>query len=105
MFGLRAAVPTGFVLAPLIGVVTLLPGPAAAQTNPVSELKIGGLAHDVGFLDHHVEGGAAVNVELLFNSPDLLSLYRLAAPACRRRHQYQRQNERRLFRGRPPGSC
>ena len=72
MSGLRAAVSTGLVLAALIGAAMLLPGPAMAQTNPVSELKIGGLAHDVGLFDHHVEGGADVNVELLFNSPDLL---------------------------------
>src|SRR4051794_41882589 len=72
MSGLRAAVSTGLVLAALIGAAMLLPGPAMAQTNPVSELKIGGLAHDVGLFDHHVERGADVNVELLFNSPDLL---------------------------------
>jgi lipid A 3-O-deacylase len=72
MSGLRAGVPTGLVLAALIGAAMLLPGPAMAQTNPVGELKIGGLAHDVGLFGHHVEGGADVNVELLFNSPDLL---------------------------------
>ena len=72
MSGSRAAVSTGVVLAVLIGAAMLLPGPAMAQTNPVGELKVGGLAHDIGLGDRHVEGGADVNLELLFNSPDLL---------------------------------
>ena len=32
------------------------------------------LAHDVTFLGRHVEKGADVNLEILFNSPDLLSV-------------------------------
>ena len=52
--------------------VALCPGIAAAQMALVDEVKIGGLAHDVGFLTHHVEGGADVNVEILFRSPDFL---------------------------------
>jgi lipid A 3-O-deacylase len=68
----RNATGTGLVLAALVGAVTILPATAAAQTKIVDELKIGGLAHDVGFLGHHVEGGADVNVEMLFTSPDLL---------------------------------
>ena len=52
----------------------LAPGPAAAQTNPIDEVKIGGLSHDVGFLGHHVESGPDINVEMLFTSPDLLSV-------------------------------
>ena len=72
MFGWRAAIPRGSVFAALVGALALLPGPAAAQLRVVDEFKIGGLAHDVGFLGHHVEGGADVNVELLFTSPDLL---------------------------------
>ena len=46
--------------------------PASAQTKLVDELKVGGLAHDVGFLGHHVETGADLNVEMLFTPPDLL---------------------------------
>ena len=72
MSGSRPAVSAGVVLAVLIGAAMLLRGPAMAQTNPVGELKIGGLAHDIGLGDRHVEGGADVNLELLFNSPDLL---------------------------------
>jgi lipid A 3-O-deacylase len=78
MVGLRIALPTGLVFAALVGAVALHSATAAAQTiaaeppKIVDELKIGGLAHDVGFLGRHVEGGADVNVELLFTSPDLL---------------------------------
>lgn len=49
-------------------------GPAAAQVKIVDELKAGVLAHDVGFLGHHVEAGADVNLEVLFTSPDILSI-------------------------------
>jgi lipid A 3-O-deacylase len=52
--------------------LTLLPTGALAQTKLVDEVKIGGLAHDVGFLTHHVESGADVNLEVLFTSPDIL---------------------------------
>lgn len=55
-------------------VLALLPASAAAQTNLIDEVKIGGLAHDVGFLTHHVESGADVNVEILFTPPDVLSV-------------------------------
>lgn len=48
--------------------------PAAAQVKFVDEVKIGALSHDVGFLGHHVEGGADVNLEVLFTSPDFLSV-------------------------------
>ena len=51
----------------------LLAGPAAAQqAKIVDELKLGVLSHDVGFLGHHVEGGADVNVEMLFTPPPIL---------------------------------
>lgn len=46
--------------------------PSVAQVKFVDEVKIGALAHDVGFLGHHVEGGADVNIEMLFVSPELL---------------------------------
>lgn len=52
----------------------LLPAPASAQVPFLDEFKIGALAHDVGFLGHHVEAGADVNLELLFTSPDFLSV-------------------------------
>ena len=64
----------------------------------VDEVKIGGLAHDVGFLTHHVETGADVNLEMLFTSPDVPRDHRLAAAAYRWRHQHQRHDQRRLFR-------
>ena len=52
----------------------LTPPPAAAQVKFVDEVKIGALSHDVGFLGHHVEGGADVNLEVLFTSPDFLAV-------------------------------
>jgi lipid A 3-O-deacylase len=55
-------------------VFSLTPPPAAAQVKFVDEVKIGALSHDVGFLGHHVEGGADVNLEVLFTSPDFLSV-------------------------------
>lgn len=83
---LRMAIPV--VIA---GVMTLAAGLATAQTsgptfgfaqlppNPtpggiIDEVKIGGLAHDLTFFGRHVESGADVNLEMLFTSPDLLSV-------------------------------
>jgi len=40
----------------------------------VDEVKAGVLAHDIGFLTHHVEHGVDVNLEMLFTPPDLLSI-------------------------------
>jgi lipid A 3-O-deacylase len=60
--------------------VAFVPQQAAAQQaqnyvpNYISELKIGGLAHDVTFLGRHVESGADVNLEVLFKSPDVLAV-------------------------------
>jgi lipid A 3-O-deacylase len=53
-----------------------LPGTARAQLQPgfIDEVKIGVLAHDVGFLTHHVESGEDVNIEMLFTPPGFLSL-------------------------------
>jgi len=48
--------------------------PAAAQLNIVDEVKAGILAHDVGFLGHHLEKGPDVNLEMLFTAPDLLAV-------------------------------
>ena len=50
------------------------PPRAAAQAKLIDEVKIGALSHDVGFLGHHVEKGADVNLELLFTAPDVLSI-------------------------------
>jgi len=64
-------------LAAAVGCAVLLalaPAPAAAQAKLVDEVKIGGLAHDVGFLTHHVETGADVNLEMLFTPPDILRI-------------------------------
>jgi len=52
--------------------ILLAPAPAAAQVKLVDEVKIGALGHDVGFLTHHVETGADVNLEMLFTPPELL---------------------------------
>jgi lipid A 3-O-deacylase len=60
--------PIGVIL---VGVLT---APAAAQMSIADEFKIGLLAHDVGLFDHHVEAGADVNFEMLFTSPDFLSV-------------------------------
>src|SRR3954469_566944 len=73
MSRVRAAISRGVLFAASAGGPGPLPVTAAAHTNIIDELKIGGLAHDVGFLGRHVEGGADVNVEVLFTSPDLLS--------------------------------
>jgi len=48
--------------------VSALPPPL----NIVDEVKLGALAHDIGFLTHHVESGVDANVEVLFTSPDWL---------------------------------
>lgn len=63
--GLRSVVGALVLLA-------ALPGAAAAQQKIVDEVKLGVLANDVGFLGHHHEGGADVNLEMLFTPPDFL---------------------------------
>ncbi len=57
-----------------LGVAALLlqPPAARAQLKIVDEVKAGILAHDVGFLGHHVESGADVNLEMLFTPPEIL---------------------------------
>ena len=64
--------------------IALSPAPAAAQAQAqaqpqpqakvVDEVKVGILGHDLGFLTHHVEAGADVNLEVLFTPPDFLSV-------------------------------
>ena len=48
----------------------LITSPAVAGW--LDEAKVGVLAHDVGILGHHVEGGADINGELDFKPPDFL---------------------------------
>lgn len=51
------------------------PLPANPDPNGViDEFKAGALWHDIGFLGHHTERGADVDLEMLFTSPDLLSI-------------------------------
>src|SRR3954447_15629497 len=59
-----------------LSIALLVPAalPAAAQLNIVDEVKAGILAHDVGFLGHHLEKGPDVNLEMLFTPPDLLAV-------------------------------
>jgi len=54
--------------------LALAPTRAAAQVKVIDEVKVGVLGHDVGFLTHHVEGGADVNLEMLFTSPEALRI-------------------------------
>jgi lipid A 3-O-deacylase len=55
--------------------------PAGAQSSVVDEVKVGVLAHDIGFLGDSVEGGADLMGEILFKSPDLLSVIGSPRPA------------------------
>ena len=71
MFALRIAALAILAAATLVTAAALPSGRAAAQTKLVDEVKIGVLAHDVGFLGTHVENGADVNLEMLFTPPDV----------------------------------
>lgn len=55
--------------------------PAGAQSPLIDEAKVGVLAHDVGFLGDHTEGGADIVGEVLFTSPDLLRVIGAPRPA------------------------
>jgi lipid A 3-O-deacylase len=55
-------------------IAALAPMRAAAQAGLIDEVKIGVLDHDVGFLTHHVETGQDANLEVLFTSPQFLSV-------------------------------
>jgi lipid A 3-O-deacylase len=59
---------------PVFGFAPLPPNPNPPALGIVDEVKAGVLAHDVGFLGHHTERGADVDLEMLFTSPDLLSI-------------------------------
>jgi lipid A 3-O-deacylase len=50
----------------------LAAAPAAAQGKLIDEMKIGVLAHDVGFLGDSIEHGPDINLELLFTPPEIL---------------------------------
>jgi lipid A 3-O-deacylase len=52
----------------------LVAPPPAPPGKIVDEIKLGGLAHDIGFLGDPIEHGPDVNLEMLFTSPDLLSV-------------------------------
>jgi len=56
------------------GWLLMAPLTAQAQVKLVDEVKLGALAHDVGFLGHHLEAGPDVNLEILFTPPDLLAI-------------------------------
>ncbi len=49
------------------------PVPAWAQSSVVDEVKVGALAHDVGFLGDSLESGADIVGAVLFKSPEFLS--------------------------------
>ena len=51
---------------------SLVWAPPPLSTNIIDEFKAGVTAHDVGFLDHHVESGADINLEMLFTPPSIL---------------------------------
>ena len=72
LFGFPCLQPT-----PPAAAQTVLTAPPPAAAPPfgfIDEFKVGGLGHDVGFLTHHVESGADVNLELLFTSPEWLRI-------------------------------
>ena len=49
--------------------------PARADSQGwLDEVKFGVLAHDIRFLGNHVEGGADINLEILFTSPAFLRI-------------------------------
>lgn len=53
--------------------VFLYPSVAPAQVaGPISELRAGALAHDIGFLGGGKEDGVDLNAEVLFHSPRIL---------------------------------
>jgi lipid A 3-O-deacylase len=66
----QAAAATAFLA---VGAALLPPPAAAAQSSLIDEVKLGVLAHDVGFLTHHVEKGQDIDLEVLFPSPAFLA--------------------------------
>lgn len=47
---------------------------AGAHDRLVDEAKVGVMAHDIGLTGRHVEGGADINGEILFVSPNFLDV-------------------------------
>jgi lipid A 3-O-deacylase len=75
--GIRAEIIVTTVLRSALAATLLtiaLTGSATAQTKIVDELKLGVLDSDVGFLGHHVESGADINMEMLFTPPPVLRI-------------------------------
>jgi len=66
LFRRRRLVAASLVVSPF------LLGNSASARGVVDEVKIGVLAHDIGFLGDSVEGGADIVGEILFESPDFL---------------------------------
>src|ERR1700733_8978394 len=64
------AQPTGTTF----GFAALPPNPNAVPGQIIDEVKLGALGHDVGFLGDNIEHGPDVNLEMLFTSPDFLSV-------------------------------
>ncbi len=62
------------VRAALLAVVAWALAGGLAHAGIVDEVKGGVLAHDVGIFGDHVEGGADIVGEVLFTSPDFLSI-------------------------------
>ncbi|MBV9551529.1 MAG: acyloxyacyl hydrolase [Alphaproteobacteria bacterium] len=56
-----------------LGFAPLPPNPRPTL-GLIDEVKAGVLAHDIGFLGDSIERGPDVNIELLFTSPDILSV-------------------------------
>jgi lipid A 3-O-deacylase len=56
------------------GFSPLPPNPSTAPGQIIDEIKLGSLGHDVAFLGDNIEHGPDVNIEMLFTSPDLLSV-------------------------------
>ncbi|MBC7952648.1 MAG: acyloxyacyl hydrolase [Rhodospirillaceae bacterium] len=54
-----------------LSLLLLLLASVPAQAG-LSEIRLGVFDHDIGFLGHDKEGGADINAEALFDSPDFL---------------------------------
>lgn len=59
--------------AALLTAMASMLGTTGARADVVDEVKAGVLAHDVGLLGDHVEGGADITGEVLFASPQFLA--------------------------------
>ena len=55
------------------GLLSLLCSNTSYADSIVSEVRIGGLYHDVGFIGNRKETGADLNSEILFSSPSFLN--------------------------------